>query len=64
MVLPVLIRKEFTQFRRNPFMPKLLIALPLMVMFVMPWVNFFTEKLRAYEAGKAEKSKADGGSGK
>ena len=38
MVLPVLIRKEFTQFRRNPFMPKLLIALPLMVMFVMPWV--------------------------
>ena len=27
-------------------------------------LNFFTEKLRAYEAGKAEKSKADGGSGK
>ena len=38
MVLPVLIRKEFTQFRRNAFLPKLLIALPMMVMFVMPWV--------------------------
>ena len=38
MILSVLIKKELIQFRRNAFLPKLLIALPLMVMLVMPWV--------------------------
>lgn len=38
MVLKYLLRKEFTQIRRNSFLPRLIIAFPIMVMCVMPWV--------------------------
>ncbi len=34
----VLLDKEFRQFFRNPFLPKMVIVFPLMVMFVIPWV--------------------------
>jgi len=37
MVLGVLLRKELLQLKRNPFLPKLLVAFPLMVLLVMPW---------------------------
>lgn len=37
MILGVLLRKELLQLRRNPFLPKLLVAFPLMVLLVMPW---------------------------
>lgn len=37
--LPVLIKKELIQFRRNSFLPKLVMTFPLMVMLVMPWVT-------------------------
>lgn len=37
MVLKFLLEKEFKQFFRNPFMPKLAVIFPLMVMLVMPW---------------------------
>lgn len=37
-MLRVLLKKEFTQFRRNSFLPKLMFAFPLMVMLVMPWI--------------------------
>ena len=35
----ILIQKEFTQIFRNPFLPKLIIVFPVMVMLVMPWVT-------------------------
>lgn len=35
----ILIQKEFTQIFRNPFLPKLIIIFPVMVMLVMPWVT-------------------------
>lgn len=35
----ILIHKEFTQIFRNPFLPKLIIVFPVMVMLVMPWVT-------------------------
>ena len=35
----ILIQKEFTQIFRNPFLPKLIIIFPIMVMLVLPWVT-------------------------
>ncbi len=34
----VLLGKEFRQFVRNPFLPRMALAFPLIVMLVMPWV--------------------------
>lgn len=36
--LKYLLEKEFKQFKRNAFMPRMVLAFPLMVMFVLPWV--------------------------
>lgn len=36
--LLVLLEKEFRQFVRNAFMPKMVIVFPLLVMLVIPWV--------------------------
>jgi ABC-2 type transport system permease protein len=33
-----LLRKEFKQFIRNPFLPKMVVMFPLLVMLVIPWV--------------------------
>ena len=33
-----LIQKEFTQIRRNSFLPRLIVMFPIMIMCVMPWV--------------------------
>ena len=38
MTLKYLIQKEFTQIRRNTFLPKLIVVFPIMIMCVMPWV--------------------------
>ena len=38
MTLKYLIQKEFTQIRRNAFLPRLIVIFPIMVMCVMPWV--------------------------
>ena len=38
MMLKYLIQKEFTQIRRNAFLPRLIVAFPIMIMCVMPWV--------------------------
>ena len=38
MTLGYLIRKEFKQFFRNPFLPKLVIAFPIVIMLVIPWI--------------------------
>lgn len=35
--LPYLIRKEFLQLKRNSFMPKIIVAMPLALMLVFPW---------------------------
>lgn len=37
--LLVLLDKEFRQFIRNPFLPKMAIIFPMMVMLVIPWVT-------------------------
>ena len=37
--LCVLLEKEFRQFLRNPFLPKMVVIFPLMIMFVIPWVT-------------------------
>ncbi|MDR0419542.1 MAG: ABC transporter permease [Prevotellaceae bacterium] len=37
MTLKYLLEKEFKQFFRNKFMPKIVIIFPLMVILVMPW---------------------------
>lgn len=34
----VLLQKEFLQIRRNPFLPRLIIAFPVMVMLLMPMI--------------------------
>ncbi len=39
MVIKYLISKEFKQFRRNSFLPRLVIMFPIMTMLVMPWVT-------------------------
>lgn len=36
--LMFLLRKEFKQFIRNPFLPKMVVMFPLLVMLVIPWV--------------------------
>ncbi len=33
-----LIHKEFLQIRRNPFLPKLILLFPIVIMCIMPWV--------------------------
>lgn len=38
MSLKYLIQKEFTQIRRNAFLPRLIVAFPIIIMCVMPWV--------------------------
>ena len=37
-VLASLLKKEFTQIRRNAFLPRLIVVFPVMIMCVMPWV--------------------------
>lgn len=37
--LLVLLDKEFRLFFRSPFLPKVVIVFPLMIMFVIPWVT-------------------------
>lgn len=37
--LKYLLEKEFKQFFRNRFLPRLIIMFPLMVMLVMPWIT-------------------------
>lgn len=38
MTLKYLLRKEFTQIRRNSFLPRLIIIYPIVIMCVMPWI--------------------------
>lgn len=35
----VLLEKEFRQFFRNAFLPKIVIIFPMMIMFIIPWVT-------------------------
>lgn len=34
----VLLQKEFLQIRRNPFLPRLIVAFPVMIMLIMPMI--------------------------
>ena len=36
--LGFLVQKEFKQFFRNPFLPRMLVGFPIMVILVIPWV--------------------------
>ena len=37
-MIKYLIQKEFLQIRRNAFLPRLIVAFPIIIMCVMPWV--------------------------
>jgi len=39
MILKYLLEKEFKQFFRNRFLPKLVVVFPVMVMLVVPWIT-------------------------
>jgi ABC-2 type transport system permease protein len=41
MILKYLLEKEFKQFRRNPIFPRLMVAFPILIIFVFPWVTTF-----------------------
>ena len=38
MMLKYLLEKEFKQFARNSFLPRLVIVFPVMIMLVIPWI--------------------------
>ena len=38
MIIKYLLRKEFTQIRRDSFLPRLIFFYPIMLMCVMPWI--------------------------
>jgi ABC-2 type transport system permease protein len=38
-MIKYLLEKEFKHFFRNPFLPKLIVVFPIMIMLVMPWVT-------------------------
>lgn len=44
MVIKYLLEKEFKQFLRNPFMKRLAIIFPLVIILVFPWVTTFEVK--------------------
>lgn len=37
-MLKYLLEKEFKQFFRNPFLPKLIVFFPVMIMLIIPWI--------------------------
>ena len=37
-MLKYLLEKEFKQFLRNPFLPKLIVFFPVMIMLIIPWI--------------------------
>jgi len=39
MMLKYLLEKEFKQFFRNAFLPRLVIVFPIMIMLVVPWIT-------------------------
>jgi ABC-2 type transport system permease protein len=39
MMLKYLLEKEFKQFARHSFLPKLTVAFPVMIMLVVPWIT-------------------------
>jgi ABC-2 type transport system permease protein len=43
-MLKYLLRKEFKQLFRNPFIPKMLLGFPLMVLLVLPWAASYEIK--------------------
>lgn len=56
-VLKTLIIKEMRQFRRNPFMPKLVVAFPLMLILVLPWIA--TMDVRDINVGVVDHDRSD-----
>ncbi|MDR1524140.1 MAG: ABC transporter permease, partial [Tannerella sp.] len=39
MILKYLLEKEFKQFFRNAFLPRIVVMFPVMVMLVVPWIT-------------------------
>lgn len=39
MILKYLLEKEFKMIRRDPFLPRTIVMMPLMVMLIFPWVG-------------------------
>lgn len=47
MILKYLIRKEFIQIRHNPFLLRLIVIFPIVIMCVVPWVTTLEVKMLA-----------------
>ena len=56
-VLKTLIIKEIRQFKRNVFMPKLVVAFPIMLILVLPWIT--TMDVRDIKVGIADYDRSD-----
>ena len=56
-VLKSLIIKEMRQFRRNPFMPKLVIMYPVLIVLVIPWVT--TMDIRDINVGVVDSDRSE-----
>ena len=56
-VLRTLIIKELRQFKRNPFMPKLVVAFPIMLTLVLPWIA--TMDVRDVQVGVVDYDRSD-----
>lgn len=42
--LGFLVQKEFKQFFRNSFLPKMLVGFPIAAILVIPWVSKYGDK--------------------
>lgn len=56
-VLKTLIIKELRQFKRNPFMPKLVVVFPIMLTLVLPWIT--TMDVRDIQVGVVDYDSSD-----
>ena len=56
MTLKYLLRKEFTQIRRNSFLPRLIIIYPIVIMCVMPWIMNMEVKNIAVDVVDSDRS--------
>ncbi len=56
-VLKALIKKELRRLKRNPFIPKLVVMFPIVIVLVMPWIT--TMDVRNVEVGIVDYDRSD-----
>lgn len=50
MLLKALLKKEFLQFKRNKFLPRLVLIYPLVLILIMPWATNLEVKKYQYSS--------------